>query len=617
LIRRLAAILTADVVRYSRLDPIWESHHGKGTFIRSLPFGARLLDVGCGNNSPAYVKQIRPDLYYIGIDVNDYNQGNGSLSLADEYHISSSAQFPQNIERFVASMDAVISSHNLEHCHDCRAVLRAMVRALKPGGRMYLSFPCEASARFPHRRGCLNFFDDDTHQNLLPWHSITDELTELGMIFDFRARRYRPLALAVVGLFYEPLSAIRKEVAGNGATWALYGFESVIWARRATRATEELTWSNKMLARLRAAFANGRKSVPSADAKPIGSDGSSLSKNTTLQAGDQPAEVDYQKKLTQEISTYKEVENVHDLPDIFHYWSNKYVLPMCIECGFARIDEFFASNLYAAAALSKNHKPRFISIGSGNCDLEVEIANLLREKGLAEFSLECLELNPHMLARGRRQAEREGVANHLIFTEGDFNTWRPGDLYAGVMANHSLHHVVNLEGLFDGIKLSLEPTGYFVTADMIGRNGHQRWPEALEIVQAFWQELPASYRYNQQLKRHEDIYLDWDCSNEGFEGVRAQDILPLLIERFDFSVFLGFSNVVTPFVDRSFGHNFDATSEWDRVFIDRVHAVDEEGFATGRLKPTQMTAVMTPGPAASHLFSRGISPEMAVRRTRI
>ena len=52
--------------------------------------------------------------------------------------------------------------------------------------------------------------------------------------------------------------------------------------------------------------------------------------------------------------------------------------------------------------------------------------------------------------------------------------------------------------------------------------------------------------------------------------------------------------------------------------LDEHHiAPDEQGFATGRLKPTQMIAVMTPGPAASHLFSPGISPEVAVRRVGI
>src|SRR5215469_18827903 len=216
----------------NRIGPLWESHHGKGPFIRSLPLGARILDVGCGNNSPGYAKHIRPDLYYIGLDVGDYNQDHSSVAAADEYHISTTSQFSDNIERLDLSIDGVVSSHNLEHCDDYRAVLRAMVRTLKPGGRMYLSFPCEASARFPHRRGTLNFFDDLTHQNLLSWHSITEELATLGMIFEFRARRYRPLALALIGLLYEPLSAIRKEVLRNGATWALYGFESVIWARR-------------------------------------------------------------------------------------------------------------------------------------------------------------------------------------------------------------------------------------------------------------------------------------------------------------------------------------------------------------------------------------------------
>jgi len=339
--------------------------------------------------------------------------------------------------------------------------------------------------------------------------------------------------------------------------------------------------------------------------------------NSTPATEGPPAPESYQSKMIKEIERFKDVENVHDLPKIFHYWSNKFLFPMCRDCGFAGVTDLFVSELYAAAVRSGNPKPQFISIGSGNCDLEVEVARLLVGKGLAEFSLECLELNPHMLARGKTSAESGGVADRLIFSEGDFNVWRPSKQYTSVMANHSLHHVVNLEGLFDGIKLSLEPDGSFVAADMIGRNGHQRWPEALAVLEKFWQELPESYRYNRQLKRLEQDFMDWDCSVEGFEGIRAQDILPLLIERFDFSLFLGFANVVSPFVDRSFGHNFDAAAAWDRNFIDRVHAADEEGFANaGRLKPTQMMAVMTPGPAGSHVFSRGISPAKALRDPR-
>jgi SAM-dependent methyltransferase len=370
-----------------------------------------------------------------------------------------------------------------------------------------------------------------------------------------------------------------------------------------------------MLSWLRPAFANRLKSafknVRDNRSKTLAS-----CERRTPETDDERPHVDYEKKLAQELTTYHEVENVHNLPEIYHYWSNKFILPLCRESGFDSINEFFANNLHAAAVRGKHSTPQYISIGAGNCDLEIEIAKLLKVKGLTDFKLECLELNPRMLARGTRQAYSHGVVDQLIFTEGDFNTWKPNKIYTSVMANHSLHHVVNLEGLFDGIKSSLEPTGYFVANDMIGRNGHLRWPEALEMVRKFWEELPKSYRYNRQLKRHEQVYLDWDCSNEGFEGIRAQDILPLLIERFDFTMFFGFANVVAPFIDRSFGPNFDATADWDRDFVDRVHNVDEHAIVTGQLKPTQMMAVMAPERATSHLFVRGVSPDIAFRDPR-
>jgi len=144
-------------------------------------------------------------------------------------------------------------------------------------------------------------------------------------------------------------------------------------------------------------------------------------------------------------------------------------------------------------------------------------------------------------------AAHEGVAEHIAPLTGDFNRWKATKRYAAVMANQSLHHVVNLEDLFDEVKLALSPRGYFLASHMIGRNGHQRWPEALSEVQRFWQELPPDYRYNWQRKIHEEQYENWDCSKRGFEGIRAQDILPLLLERFDFHLFVGCCNVVDIF----------------------------------------------------------------------
>lgn len=54
------------------VKPTWETARGKGGFLKTLPRGSTLLDVGCGNGSPYWFKANRPDLYYVGLDVGDY-----------------------------------------------------------------------------------------------------------------------------------------------------------------------------------------------------------------------------------------------------------------------------------------------------------------------------------------------------------------------------------------------------------------------------------------------------------------------------------------------------------------------------------------------------------------
>ncbi|MFA5684173.1 MAG: class I SAM-dependent methyltransferase [Lysobacteraceae bacterium] len=322
----------------------------------------------------------------------------------------------------------------------------------------------------------------------------------------------------------------------------------------------------------------------------------------------------YGARLEQELAIFADQVDVNALPDIFHYWSNKYLRPMQEEYGYSNPDQFFAH--YLGRAISADARPQRViySLGAGNCDTEVRVAKLLREAGHSRFRLICLDANPAMLERGRQLAAGEGLADCVIPTRADLNRWQPDTPATAVMANQSLHHFVELETIFDAVQRALPPGAPFVISDMIGRNGHQRWPEALVHVQRFWQELPAAYRYNLQLRRQENTFKDWDCSVAGFEGIRAQDILPLLRERFHFHTFIGFANLVDPFIDRSFGHHFDAQADWDRDFIDRVHALDESLLLAGEITPTHMMAVVANQPCAGPpQFSRGLDPARCVR----
>ncbi len=322
---------------------------------------------------------------------------------------------------------------------------------------------------------------------------------------------------------------------------------------------------------------------------------------------------DYEQRLARERELYKDNVTISDLPPIFHYWAKAYIRPLLEQCGVSNPDDFFAKYLLESARSTGT--ARFLSVGSGNCDNEIRIAQSLRALGLEQFQIRCLDLNPEMLERGRAAAEAEGLGAFFEYESGDFNSWKAnGQSYTGVLAIHSLHHVVQLEHLFEQLEKALDPGGYLIVNDMIGRNGHARWPEALEHVHRFWQELPPTYRYNRQLRRHEELYENWDCSMDGFEGIRAQDILPLLNERFYFRVFIPFSNIIDVFVDRGFGYNFDREAEWDRSFVDRVQAFDEDALLNQLVTPTKMLAVLSKAVPEKPFFSRNLRPEHCIRR---
>lgn len=334
---------------------------------------------------------------------------------------------------------------------------------------------------------------------------------------------------------------------------------------------------------------------------------------------------DYQQRKLREMEFFRKIENVNALPDIFHYWSHHYLKPIFDEVGITGVTDFFIAPMLdhcrTVAAEQPERRCRFVSLGAGHCEFEIEIAAKLKSLGFQNFVLECLDITRPMLDIGKKSAGKTGVGDLMDFIELDLNTWdiAEGD-YDVVMANQSLHHFVELELLFEKIAKAIGHTGVFITSDIIGRNGHMRWPEALAIIQKLWAELPDRCKYNRLLGRFEASYENWDCSVSGFEGIRCQDILPLLIEHFHFDLFIAFGNLIDIFVDRAFGHNFDPKNKDDLAFIDRVATLDQQMIEARTLSPTHMFAIMrhkedVPAPTGLKAkIYKHLSPEFCLRK---
>lgn len=202
---------------------------GLYAFLARLAPDASILDVGCGNDSSYNIKSCHPRFNYTGIDIGDYNQTKPRL--ADNYLLTTPESFAETIAGLPVSFDAVVSSHNLEHCNDRNETLKAMLKVIKPGGKLYLAFPCEASVSFPHRNRTLNYFDDHTHQGTPPkFDEVLQQICDSGFEIERGIKRYRPAALRAIGLLQEPIARARNDIMQG--TWALYGFESIIWARK-------------------------------------------------------------------------------------------------------------------------------------------------------------------------------------------------------------------------------------------------------------------------------------------------------------------------------------------------------------------------------------------------
>ncbi len=304
-------------------------------------------------------------------------------------------------------------------------------------------------------------------------------------------------------------------------------------------------------------------------------------------------ERDYQNRIRAQIAQYANPDGLIQLGPIYHYWINKHIVPRIAEV-FGVHDALLFYAKYTAGALRQpGANRRIVSLGAGDCGYEILLIKKLLEMGETDFVLEAIELSPLRFDHARASASAEGVGEHLLLTQGDLNTWVATEKYSVVIAKDTLHHVLGLEHLFDAIHGSMEENGVFLTTDMIGRNGHMRWPESLEIIQAIWQFIPDHYKLNHQLKRVENEYDNWDCSKKGFEGIRAQDILPLLVEKFTFRGFLGFGNLPDIFIDRGFGHNLNVDNPHDTGFIDFLEYLNSLLIDLGYLKPTMIYGVMT------------------------
>lgn len=298
----------------------------------------------------------------------------------------------------------------------------------------------------------------------------------------------------------------------------------------------------------------------------------------------------YSERANKESEFFRKQEGkFNKLPPMMHWMAERYLKP--------RVTEIFGTSgpveFYAKPILDKmsSQKTRVLitSIGSGDGEVELGLGKFLSDRG-TNYLIEGYELSADLVRICEAKSSEMGLAENVKFVPADFNSWDFEKPFDFCIANQVLHHAVELEALFDKIQKALAHDGIFMTRDVIGKNGHQAWPEAKAMIDAIWQFMPERYKYNHRLEKSFSEFPNTDFSTEGFEGIRAQDIMPLMVENFHFSHFYAFGGIVERFVNRGFGHCYDTNSSEDKDFCIGLQAVNDFTIDSGIITPTQIVA---------------------------
>jgi SAM-dependent methyltransferase len=200
--------------------------------------GARVLDVGCGNHSPALTKRHFPRCVYHGVDSARWNRDAVDDAAMDRF-------FPLDLERpdeldvlDDGAYDAIICSHVLEHVSDPYAVAGKLASKLAPGGVLYVEVPSARSLGLPRARdgwfgirGVLNFHDDETHSTLVDLPRLRGALEAQG--FQVPPPRHRRLWRRCVLLpAYALAGLVLRGYVPASVVWDVTGFADYLVARR-------------------------------------------------------------------------------------------------------------------------------------------------------------------------------------------------------------------------------------------------------------------------------------------------------------------------------------------------------------------------------------------------
>lgn len=110
-------------------------------FLRDVPFGATVLDAGCGNGS--FIARFQDKawkLYGSDLSVSGIQIARSTFPSIN-FFVADAQVLYADFLKTTGQVDVIVSTEVIEHLHNARGFLRNLHQLLKPGGTLVISTP--------------------------------------------------------------------------------------------------------------------------------------------------------------------------------------------------------------------------------------------------------------------------------------------------------------------------------------------------------------------------------------------------------------------------------------------------------------------------------------------
>jgi SAM-dependent methyltransferase len=317
---------------------------------------------------------------------------------------------------------------------------------------------------------------------------------------------------------------------------------------------------------------------------------------TTRVIADHTKGTSYERLVTEEIQHFCELEvtealvlgGLHDTKS----WSFTYNY---------YYDNVFKTHFYkeVAEAASRFRCPRILSIGCGFGGHELMIARALRKP----FEIVAVDLNDMIFREAQRRADAEGLNIRFQSIDLNFLDLQPAS-FDVIYAIASIHHVLNLEHLFETLHRGLSSGGRFILLDIIGQRQVLFWKENVAFAAKMVRKMPRQFR-----PVSENSWKRWlrgfdpysilpryaDPSDQiGMEGIRQDEIESLLGRHFQAEKafrYNAFMRLIC--TNPHLGPLLDPAIPDHRRFLETLINTDYQQVQSGKLRATELFGVFT------------------------